>query len=74
MPVMNGYEATKAIRESDDASISNVQIIAMTANAFKEDEIAAEKAGMQSHIAKPIDVEKMLNTIAEVMKKAKAGQ
>lgn len=74
MPVMNGYEATKAIRESDDASISNVPIIAMTANAFKEDEIAAEKAGMQSHIAKPIDVEKMLNTIAEVMKKAKADQ
>ena len=52
MPVMNGYEATKAI-----------PIIAMTANAFTEDRIRAKEAGMDEHVAKPVDVELLIKVI-----------
>ena len=55
MPVMNGYEAAKAIRASGRAD-ADIPIIAMTANAFTEDVQAALDAGMNAHIAKPIDV------------------
>ncbi len=67
MPVMDGYTATRAIRALDNKQLASIPIIAMTANAFKEDERAAAEAGMQGHIAKPIDVEKMLQTITEVL-------
>ncbi len=67
MPVMDGYMATRAIRELGDKEKSKVSIIAMTANAFKEDKEAAIEAGMQEHIAKPIDVEVMLKTINHVL-------
>ena len=67
MPVMDGYEATKRIRGLPDRELAQIPIIAMTANAFREDEKAAGEAGMDAHIAKPLDVQKMLQTIAEVL-------
>ena len=67
MPVMDGYEATKAIRELKDKDISETPIIAMTANAFKEDVDAALKAGMQAHIAKPIDIAVLMKTLTDVL-------
>ena len=66
MPVMDGYEATRAIRELDNPQRAQVPIVAMTANAFKEDEVAALDAGMQAHIAKPLDIARMTATIASV--------
>ena len=68
MPIMNGYEATAAIRQLKNPALANIPIIAMTANAFSEDVQAAKNAGMNSHIAKPIDVPKMLEVLAEVLK------
>lgn len=65
MPVMNGYEATRAIRESGREDLKEIPIIAMTANAFAEDVRAAMQAGMNQHVAKPLDVEQLM----EVMKK-----
>ena len=67
MPVMNGYEAAEAIRAMEDPDKAGIPIIAMTANAFREDEKAAEEAGMQAHIAKPLDIAKMMDTINRVM-------
>ena len=63
MPVMNGYEATKAIRSIDDGRGCNIPIIAMTANAFAEDIIKAKKAGMNEHMAKPIDINKLYEVL-----------
>ena len=68
MPVMNGYEATKKIRALENSELANIPIIAMTANAFNEDIQAAKNAGMNSHIAKPIDIPKMIETLTEVLK------
>ncbi|MBQ7677754.1 MAG: response regulator, partial [Lachnospiraceae bacterium] len=67
MPVMNGYEAARAIRALDDEAKASVPIIAMTANAFAEDVQAAKDAGMNSHIAKPINIDKMIETLSEVL-------
>ncbi|MBQ9262919.1 MAG: amino acid permease [Clostridia bacterium] len=74
MPVMDGYEATKAIRALENKELANIPIIAMTANAFKEDEQAAANVGMQAHIAKPLDVDKMLKTITAVLIAAKQSE
>ena len=68
MPVMNGYDATKAIRKIPDPQLSNIPIIAMTANAFVEDIQAAKDAGMNAHIAKPIDISQMIETLTEILK------
>ena len=68
MPVMNGYEATKKIRELPDKKLAQIPIIAMTANAFTEDIQTAKDAGMNSHIAKPLDIQKMIETLTEVLK------
>ena len=68
MPVMNGYEATKAIRQLDNPELANIPIIAMTANAFSEDIQAAKDAGMNDHIAKPIDIPKMIETLQKVIR------
>ena len=57
MPVMNGYEATKAIRAMSRKDAGEIPIIAMTANAFAEDEKEALRAGMSVHLAKPVNVE-----------------
>ena len=68
MPVMNGYEATRAIRALDDKALASTPILAMTANAFQEDVQAAKDAGMQAHIAKPIDVAVLVEELAAVLK------
>ena len=63
MPVMNGYDATRAIRELNQGKGARIPIIAMTANAFAEDEKAALEAGMNAHVAKPLDVELLKKVI-----------
>ena len=65
MPVMNGYEASEEIRKTG----SRVPIIAMTANAMPEDIKRAKEAGMNDHIAKPLDLPKMIETIRRVLPK-----
>lgn len=70
MPVMDGYEATRAIREMDDPAKAAVPIIAMTANAFDEDRKAALDVGMDGHIAKPIDVDRLVDTLKAILGKA----
>ena len=67
MPVMDGYEATRAIRALDNKALAGIPILAMTANAFKEDEFAALEAGMQAHIAKPVDVNQLMKALASVL-------
>ena len=66
MPKMNGYKATQAIRRLPDKDKAYIPIVAMTANAFEEDKRDAFAAGMNGHIAKPIQVDKLLSTLAEV--------
>ncbi len=63
MPEMNGYEAAEAIRGLSREDAKNVPIIALTANAYTEDKQKAMKAGMNDHIAKPVDMEKLLKTL-----------
>ena len=67
MPTMNGYDATRAIRALPNAYASGIPIIAMTANAFDEDKQNAIVAGMNGHIAKPIDIPKLLGTLSEIL-------
>ena len=68
MPVMNGYEAAKMIRSLDRADAKEVPIIAMTANAFAEDRIRVKEAGMNEHVAKPVDVELLIKVIRKLVK------
>ena len=67
MPVMNGYEATKIIRSMGREDAKVIPIIAMTANAFTEDRLRAKEAGMNEHIAKPIDANKLVKAIHELL-------
>ena len=67
MPVMNGYEAAKMIRSLDREDAKEVPIIAMTANAFTEDRIRAKEAGMDEHVAKPVDVELLIKIIYKLV-------
>ena len=67
MPVMNGYEATQAIRALKNPKLASIPIIAMTANAFAEDVQTAKEAGMNGHLAKPISLEKMKTTLTEIL-------
>lgn len=67
MPVMNGYEATKMIRSLDREDAKKIPIIAMTANAFTEDRIRAKEAGMNEHVAKPVDVELLVRVIHKLV-------
>ncbi|NBJ93466.1 hybrid sensor histidine kinase/response regulator [Parablautia muri] len=67
MPVMNGYEATRAIRALKDCEQSSIPIIAMTANAFLEDKQEALSAGMNGHIAKPIDIKVLFQTLDKIL-------
>lgn len=71
MPVMNGYDATKAIRKLARKDAGEIPIIAMTANAFAEDEKEALNAGMNIHLAKPIDMEMLKNVISQCVIKNK---
>lgn len=64
MPLMDGYEATRQIRKLDRTDVSSIPIIALTANAFAEDVRHALDCGMNAHLAKPLDVKKMIHTIA----------
>lgn len=66
MPIMNGYEATRAIRSLENKELASTVIIAMTANAFEEDKKAALDAGMNEHIAKPIDMEVLFEVLGKV--------
>ena len=68
MPIINGYEATKRIRSLDREDAKKIPIIAMTANAFTEDRIRAKEAGMDEHVAKPIDVELLIKVIHKLVK------
>ena len=70
MPIMDGYEATRQIRALENPDIAGIPVIAMTANAFAEDKKAAMEAGMNGHIAKPIDVPKLLELLWEIVKPA----
>lgn len=67
MPVMNGYEAAKEIRKLKDKKKAAIPIIAMTANAFDEDKQEALDSGMNGHIAKPIDVDKLFGALDEIL-------
>ncbi|MDO4500172.1 MAG: response regulator [Erysipelotrichaceae bacterium] len=67
MPNMNGYEATKAIRSLDNEK-SKIKILAMTANAFEEDKRNAFNAGMNGHIAKPIDIANLMSALADALR------
>ena len=67
MPVMNGYDAAKAIRKLKNPDLASVPIIAMTANAFEEDKQEAIRCGMNGHIAKPIDIQHLLDTLDKIL-------
>ena len=68
MPVMNGYDATRNIRALSRKDAQTVPIVAMTANAFEEDKENARKAGMDDHLAKPLDIPKLLETLHKYLK------
>ena len=68
MPQMDGYTATRVIRNLPDQEKACIPILAMTANAFEEDKREAAAAGMNGHIAKPIQVEQLLSTLAEIIR------
>ena len=70
MPNMDGYKAAQTIRKSSDRRKAEIPIIAMTANAFDEDRRNAYKAGMNGHIAKPINVGVLIDTLAEILNKS----
>jgi len=68
MPVMDGYEAAKRIRNLEDRKKASVPIVAVTANAFEEDRKIAEEAGMNGHLAKPYDIPKMMETLENLLR------
>ena len=68
MPIMDGYEAAQTIRKLDNPQLADIPIVAMTANAFSEDIQAAKDAGMNDHIAKPINIENMIDVLTKVLK------
>ena len=68
MPIMNGYDATKAIRAMKSKKKATVPIVAMTANAFEEDRREAMKIGMNGYVAKPIDIDKLMCTLKDILK------
>ncbi len=67
MPVMNGYEATQAIRGLEDRRLADIPILAMTANAFEEDKQEALRSGMNGHVPKPIDIATLLETMDSLL-------
>jgi CheY-like chemotaxis protein len=66
---MNGYEASRRIRQFDDPDKAGIPIIAMTANAFEEDKREAHRAGMDGHLAKPIDLKELFKVLAGTLEK-----
>ena len=73
MPVMNGYEATREIRKLEDRELAAIPILAMTANAFEEDKQEAFHNGMNGHIAKPIDIDILMETLEGILEKDKSN-
>ena len=69
MPRMNGYEATRAIRKLEDKKLAGIPIIAMSANALEEDKKESLRAGMDMHLAKPIEMDKVLAALEWMMLK-----
>ena len=67
MPVMNGYEATRAIRRLADEQLAGIPILAMTANAFEEDKQEALRSGMNGHVAKPIDIDTLMEAMDSLL-------
>ena len=67
MPIMNGYEATRAIRALEDKELASIPIVAMTANAFDEDRQNALNSGMNAHVAKPINVQKLMEVLQTLL-------
>ncbi len=67
MPVMDGYDATRAIRNLDDPGKAATKVVAMTANAFEEDRQLAMEAGMDAHIAKPVSLAKIIETLSRLV-------
>ena len=67
MPVMNGYEATKAIRRLNDPTRAQVPILAMTADAFEEDRQKALRSGMNGHLTKPVEIDKLFEALDELL-------
>ncbi|SUX99856.1 Chemotaxis protein CheY [Blautia coccoides] len=68
MPVMDGYEATELIRKSSHPRAGTIPIIAMTADAFREDVVRAARAGMDGHLAKPIDQDLLYQKLTEILR------
>lgn len=68
MPIMNGYEATRRIRALENEKLREIPILAMTANAFEEDKKEALQSGMNGHLAKPMDIEKLLEALDKIIK------
>ncbi|MDE7028560.1 MAG: response regulator [Lachnospiraceae bacterium] len=68
MPVLNGYEATRAIRSLKNKKLASIPILAMTANAFEEDKQEALRSGMNGHIAKPINIDNLMNALNHLLK------
>jgi signal transduction histidine kinase/CheY-like chemotaxis protein/ABC-type amino acid transport substrate-binding protein/CRISPR/Cas system-associated protein endoribonuclease Cas2 len=68
MPIMDGYTATRTIRSFEDKELAGIPIVAMTANAFDEDRKKAMEAGMNAHIAKPINVDMLLDTLEQLFR------
>ena len=68
MPVMNGYEATRAIRNSGRRDAQTIPIVAMTANAFAEDVIESRRAGMNEHVSKPLDMDVLTKCMSRWLK------
>ena len=67
MPIMNGYDATRAIRKMDDYGKSGIPIVAMTADAFEEDRKRSLRRGMNGHIAKPIDLKELFDCLQVIL-------
>ena len=67
MPVMNGYEATKAVRRLNDPTRAQVPILAMTADAFEEDRQKALRSGMNGHLTKPVEIDKLFKALDELL-------
>ena len=69
MPILNGYEATRKIRAMEAPHCKQIPIIAMTANAFDEDEKKCMEAGMNAHLVKPLDIQKMKEAVCRYLNK-----
>lgn len=67
MPVMNGYEATRKIRQLEDPELANIPIIALSANTFEEDRRKSRESGMNAHVPKPIDINRLVEVIRDFL-------